>query len=129
MKLFGCLIGLAYVGILLNEAIDEALKMTRRGEVWETATMDLQVWPTRWFLPVGCALMLLWLFLHAVDSVARPQGPVPMDAPASPTSLAATPLRLLLALRRTESLLVVTARVMAHLQPMMECVHFILKNQ
>tara|TARA_B100002003_G_scaffold239764_1_gene259506 strand:- start:838 stop:1404 length:567 start_codon:yes stop_codon:yes gene_type:complete len=70
VKLFGCLIGLAYVGILLNEAIDEALKMTRRGEVWETATMDLQVWPTRWFLPVGCALMLLWLFLHAVDSVS-----------------------------------------------------------
>ncbi|SFJ16304.1 TRAP transporter small permease [Albimonas pacifica] len=70
VKLFGCLIGLAYVGILCNEAIDEALKMTRRGEVWETATMDLQVWPTRWFLPVGGVLMLLWLFLHAVDSVA-----------------------------------------------------------
>ncbi|MDF2234998.1 TRAP transporter small permease [Albimonas sp. CAU 1670] len=69
VKLFGCLIGLAYVGILFGEAIDEAMKMTRRGEVWETATMDLQVWPTRWFLPVGCGLMLFWLALHAIDSI------------------------------------------------------------
>ena len=54
---------------LFDEAIDEAMKMTRRGEVWETATMDLQVWPTRWFLPVGCGLMLFWLALHAIDSI------------------------------------------------------------
>lgn len=70
VKLFGCLVGLAYVGILFDEAIASALKMTRRGEVWETATMDLPVWPTRWILPVGCGLMLVWLFLQAIDSIA-----------------------------------------------------------
>ena len=66
-KLLGCVIGGVYVGILLLETIDEAIKMTNRGEVWETATMDLEVWPTRWFLPVGVGLMLFWLILHGVN--------------------------------------------------------------
>jgi TRAP-type C4-dicarboxylate transport system permease small subunit len=66
-KLFGCVIGIAYVGILLSEGIAEAVKMTERGEVWETATVDLEVWPSRWFLPVGGALMLVWLVLQAIN--------------------------------------------------------------
>ncbi|MFO7856300.1 MAG: TRAP transporter small permease [Paracoccaceae bacterium] len=69
-KLFGCLLGIAYVGVLLGEGTAEAIKMTERGEVWETATVDLQVWPARWFLPVGGGLMLVWLALHAVDHLA-----------------------------------------------------------
>jgi TRAP-type C4-dicarboxylate transport system permease small subunit len=67
VKLFGCVIGIVYVAILLSEGVAEAVKMTGRGEVWETATVDLEVWPARWFLPVGGALMLLWLVLQGLN--------------------------------------------------------------
>lgn len=67
VKLFGCVLGAVYVGIILSETVAEAMEMTGRGEVWETATADLPVWPARWFLPVGAALMLVWLLLQAID--------------------------------------------------------------
>ena len=69
VKLFGCVFGAVYVGIILSETVAEAIEMTSRGEVWETATVDLPVWPARWFLPVGAALMLVWLVLQAIDHV------------------------------------------------------------
>lgn len=70
-KLFGCVFGLAYVAVMFNQGVDKALKATTRGEVWETATLDLQVWPARWLLPIGCALMFVWLLLQAIDHLVH----------------------------------------------------------
>ncbi len=67
VKLFGCIFGMIYVGIIVSETVAEAAEMTGRGEVWETATVDLPAWPARWFLPVGAALMWVWLALQAID--------------------------------------------------------------
>lgn len=69
-KLFGCLVGAAYVALLCWRGAEEALHMTRIGEVWETATWNMQVWPSRWFFPVGCALMLVHLVILALDNLA-----------------------------------------------------------
>ncbi len=66
-KLFGCVFGLVYVAFMFVQGVQKALKETNRGEVWETATLDLQVWPARWLLPIGCALMFVWLVLQAID--------------------------------------------------------------
>ncbi|MEC9435467.1 MAG: TRAP transporter small permease [Pseudomonadota bacterium] len=70
VKLFGCVIGILYVGTMLDSSIDKAITMTRRGEEWETATVHMQVWPARWFLPLGATLMLVWLALQALDNLS-----------------------------------------------------------
>lgn len=45
----------------------EALRMTRIGELHQGATMNLPRWPTRWFAPLGAVLMALVAFLLALD--------------------------------------------------------------
>lgn len=45
----------------------EALRMTRIGELHQGATMNLPRWPTRWFAPVGAVLMALVALLMALD--------------------------------------------------------------
>ncbi|WP_420391488.1 TRAP transporter small permease subunit [Acuticoccus sp.] len=71
VEAFGGVVGMLYVGALVWRGSAEAQHMTAVGEVWETATWNMQVWPARWFFPVGCALMLAFLVLHTIDSVAR----------------------------------------------------------
>lgn len=70
VKAFGCFVGSLYVGIMLWEGYGEAVYMTSVGEIWETATWDMPVWPARWFFPVGCALMLAYFVLLGIDHVA-----------------------------------------------------------
>lgn len=38
---------------------EEAITTTRDGELQETSNSYLVVWPGRWFIPVGCTIMLL----------------------------------------------------------------------
>lgn len=68
VKLLGCLIGIVYVAIMGYRGGEEAIHMTRIGEVWETATWNMRIWPARWLFPLGCGLMLVWLVLHAIDN-------------------------------------------------------------
>ncbi|MEC9433923.1 MAG: TRAP transporter small permease [Pseudomonadota bacterium] len=67
---FGALIGAIYVGVMLNEGIGKALHATRIGEVWETATWYMPIWPSRWCMPAGCALMFTYLLLQLADGIA-----------------------------------------------------------
>ncbi|MGD9863757.1 MAG: TRAP transporter small permease [Pseudodonghicola sp.] len=67
VKLFGILVGIIFFAFLLNESLDQAIRMTRRGEYWETATALLPTWIARWFLPLSCVLTLLWLVLHGMN--------------------------------------------------------------
>ncbi|SLN67126.1 TRAP transporter small permease [Oceanibacterium hippocampi] len=64
------MIGLIYVGILAWRSMDEAIYMTEIRESWGTELWDMQVWPTRWFVTVGCVLMAFYLLLHAIDDWA-----------------------------------------------------------
>ena len=59
-----------YVFTLAWRGMDEAIYMTGIRESWETEIWDMQVWPTRWFVPVGCGLMFLYLVIHAIDDFA-----------------------------------------------------------
>lgn len=74
VKAFGGLIGIFYVSLLVWRGGGEAVHMTSVAEKWETATWDMQVWPARWFFPVGCALMLVFLVLHTIANVGRAAG-------------------------------------------------------
>ena len=59
-----------YVYTLAWRGLDEALYMTDIQESWETEIWDMQVWPARWFLPIGATLMLVWLALQALDNLS-----------------------------------------------------------
>lgn len=62
---FAKLLGLAYVGILTWMTGLEAVRQTRALEAWDAVFFDIPVWPTRWFLTLGCGSMLLYMALHA----------------------------------------------------------------
>lgn len=70
VRLVGILVGFGLFYVLLVENVEEAIKMTERGEYWDTATMQLPIWLARWFLPIGCVLTLIWLFLHGLNQIA-----------------------------------------------------------
>tara|TARA_R110002167_G_scaffold170084_2_gene368073 strand:+ start:914 stop:1459 length:546 start_codon:yes stop_codon:yes gene_type:complete len=59
-----------YVYTLTWRGMDEAIYMTGIRESWETAILDMQVWPSRWFVPIGCGLMFVYMVLHAIDDIA-----------------------------------------------------------
>lgn len=69
-KAMGCLVGLAYVGVMLVQGVEEAIYKTQIREIWETATRHMDVWPARWFFPLGCLLMELFLLLHLIRHLA-----------------------------------------------------------
>ena len=53
----------AYIVIFAWQSTEVALDKTGEGEVWETATGFMAVWPSRWFLTVGLAAMAIYTFL------------------------------------------------------------------
>lgn len=63
------LLGTAYLGVLTWRTGVEAVRQTRVLETWDATFFDIHVWPTRWFLPVGCAALTLFMALHAVAQV------------------------------------------------------------
>ncbi|NQV59069.1 MAG: TRAP transporter small permease [Alphaproteobacteria bacterium] len=64
------LLASVYVVMLTWRGAEEAAHMTVIRESWETALWDMQVWPSRWFVPVGCGLMFIYLVIHFIDDVS-----------------------------------------------------------
>jgi len=64
------LLMIAYVAVLIYRGGGEAIRMTIIKESWETAIWDMYVWPSRWFVPIGCSVMMLYLIIHVVDNFA-----------------------------------------------------------
>ncbi|MPY76142.1 MAG: TRAP transporter small permease subunit [Alphaproteobacteria bacterium] len=62
---FAKLLGLCYVGVLTWMTGVESIRQTRDLEAWDAVFFDIPVWPTRWFLTLGCGAMLLYMALHA----------------------------------------------------------------
>lgn len=64
-RVFVHLITIAYLALLGVLNIGTALHRTQTGEVWETATGYIPVWPSRWLVPLAFVLVaivyLLWL--------------------------------------------------------------------
>lgn len=59
----------AYMVLFAWQTGREAVRATAVGEMAETATGFLSIWPSRWLLPAGCALMALWLVARVVRDV------------------------------------------------------------
>lgn len=61
-------VGAVYVGAMAIGGVDEAIYRMGIRDTLETAGGTLEVWPSRWIVPVGTALMALCL---AYDAVAK----------------------------------------------------------
>lgn len=55
------IVTIAYLTVFAWKTGEEAIYQSVSGEVWETATGFVAIWPSRWMLPVGCALMAIYL--------------------------------------------------------------------
>ena len=56
---------LLYIGVFVWRTGISAVEKTMQGEMWEASVDYVAVWPSRWFLPVGTAVMALFV-LHRV---------------------------------------------------------------
>lgn len=72
MRLDGAvgLILFAYLAVLTWQTGKEALRRTVNGEVWEIAGGYIDVWPSRWLIPVGCAVMGLYVLARALRELS-----------------------------------------------------------
>lgn len=66
---FAACLSLIYTSLITRQAFRVALEKTEVRESWEAATLDIQVWPARWFLVVGCAIMTLYLVVLIIDNL------------------------------------------------------------
>ena len=53
-----------YLCLLTWKTTDAAVEQTIEGEMWETATGFIHMWPSRWLLPIGCFLMAIYLLVR-----------------------------------------------------------------
>jgi TRAP-type C4-dicarboxylate transport system permease small subunit len=71
LSTFVDIVTFAYMCLFAWQTGIEAVEQTEVGEVWETATGFVAVWPSRWLLPAGCALMAAFLLYRIVRAVRR----------------------------------------------------------
>lgn len=50
---------------------EEALAQTLEGEVVQTSDDVIIIWPSRWFLPLGCAVMAAYVLVQSIQDLIR----------------------------------------------------------
>lgn len=87
LDVFAGLMTLAYIAFFTWQTGAKALEETMAGEVWETASGYLAIWPSRWLLPVAGLLMTLYVLLRVLRDGLRAFGRArdPAEPPAEPT--------------------------------------------
>lgn len=58
-----------YTGVLAWRGFLVAIHTTKIFEVWEAGVIDIQVWPTRWLVPLGCGLATAAFVLVGIDKI------------------------------------------------------------
>lgn len=61
---------IAYLSALTWQTFVRALQQSRAGEAMQVAGGYLPVWPSRWALPAGAGLMLIFLVLRVIADLA-----------------------------------------------------------
>ena len=64
------LLTIVYLGVLAWQTFGRAIQQTRAGEAMQVSVGYLPVWPSRWALPAGAGLMLIYLLLRVIADVA-----------------------------------------------------------
>lgn len=84
------LIGMLFLAALTVMSGIEAVNQTLRLERLDIVFFYLPVWPSRWFLPIGCGVFTFYLLLHSVvDCVVAVTGRnlLPGQAEPAPSPL------------------------------------------
>lgn len=74
LNIFTGLLTLIWVGLIAFYAGQEAVTMTIEGELQETAEGFIVTWPTRWFIPLGCAIMAFAVAIQLIHDVRAASG-------------------------------------------------------
>ena len=74
-------ITLCYLSLFAWQTTKVAAERSINGEMWETAAGFLDVWPSRWLLPAGLAVMALYVLYKIFDDLGRFSGSADSDAP------------------------------------------------
>ncbi len=74
IDLAAALLTLAYIGFFTLQTVLKAIEETGAGEVWETASGYVAIWPSRWLLPISGALMTLHVLLRVLRDGSRAFG-------------------------------------------------------
>jgi TRAP-type C4-dicarboxylate transport system permease small subunit len=63
------LVLMGYVGLMAWAGYVSALRQTRVLEVAQSVAFQIYIWPSRWFVVIGCGAMLVYLFLHFIEDL------------------------------------------------------------
>lgn len=80
------LVSFAFMSVFAWKTIEEAIRRTEAGEVWETGYQVLALWPSRWILAIGCTAMALYVIFGAFEDfrAARNRGQETSPSRTSP---------------------------------------------
>ena len=65
------IVTLVYLTVFASRATVSAIGQTERGEMWETAAGFVDVWPSRWLLPIGIAVMALFVLYKIFEDMRQ----------------------------------------------------------
>lgn len=69
LNVFVGILTLAWVALIAWYSGEEAITTTLDGELQETGNGFLIVWPGRWFIPLGCAVMALSVAVQLIQDI------------------------------------------------------------
>ncbi len=72
-----CAFGVVYAAGLTWATGKMAVLQTSRAESWDATFFNLPIWPTRWLLPLGCGLLMLYMALHVYRNIRIARGLAP----------------------------------------------------
>ena len=67
-------ISLGFLAWFTWESVTAAYVSLLENEEWETADDLVTIWPSRWFIPIGLALMTAYLVYRTADSLRAARG-------------------------------------------------------
>ena len=55
-----------YMSLFAWMTVEEAIARTLQLEIWETGTTMIPIWPSRWFIPIGCGVMAAYVLYRLI---------------------------------------------------------------
>ncbi|WP_157982122.1 TRAP transporter small permease [Oceanicella sp. SM1341] len=94
MDAFAAVLSVVYVTVFTWQAVIVAVEMTGMREAREAGGGFIEVWPSRWVVPIGFGLMAVYLVIHLVrDTRAAARNMADADDPARDAPRAEAPLK------------------------------------
>ncbi|MFC3229202.1 TRAP transporter small permease [Marinibaculum pumilum] len=75
LRTFNYALSAVYVAVLAWLALEEALRRTAQNEVWETVNGYLSIWPSRWLVVAGFAVLLCLFAVRSVQALRAARDP------------------------------------------------------